>query len=359
MAGMLFLTLWHLGRGSKRRSLWLVLSGVTIALSVMVKLFTGILVPIFLAGVTITAYQEQEKHNFAWRLLRPALIWGFAFAGMVLLILITLVGSTGVPFLIGSHLEARNLSSFQAPRYSINTFLEITMPFLGIIGALFTLQKRRWLTLYPLVWAMSAYLVLSQHTPIWYHHQLLITIPTTVLAAIGAGESLTWLIGLPRNRDLVSLPGGLSVFGLIAAVLVTTSLLPKAINQLDERPRLTGFVLTGTAPKLAVLNLMNAYAPDTHWVVTDMPMYAIRIQRPVPPNLATFSMKRLLTGDLTEDTVMENMRVYQPEQVLMVRFEIPALETYLQQNYRQVYDTEDLRLFIRNDLPEHQPAKQK
>jgi hypothetical protein len=44
------------------------------------------------------------------------------------------------------------------------------------------------------------------------------------------------------------------------------------------------------------------------------------------------------------------MRKYNPEQVLMARFEIPALEEYLQENYTLILSAEYFRLFLRNDL---------
>jgi hypothetical protein len=81
-----------------------------------------------------------------------------------------------------------------------------------------------------------------------------------------------------------------------------------------------------------------------------MPMYAFRVQRPVPPVLATFSSKRLATGSLTEADILTAMREYQPEQVLMARFVIPPLEEYLQKNYTLILSEEYFRLFIRNDL---------
>jgi hypothetical protein len=84
--------------------------------------------------------------------------------------------------------------------------------------------------------------------------------------------------------------------------------------------------------------------------MTDAPMYAFRVQRPVPPNLATFSSKRLATGSLTQDDILTAMREYQPEQVLIARFEIPALEEYLKENYTLITSVEYFRLFLRNDL---------
>jgi hypothetical protein len=115
-------------------------------------------------------------------------------------------------------------------------------------------------------------------------------------------------------------------------------------------PRLSGFSLRATGGKLRVIRTMQEYADQTNWILTDMPMYAFRVQRPVPPILATFSSKRLATGSLTEEDILAAMREYRPEQVLMARFEIPALEQYIQEHYTLILSAEYFRLFIRNDL---------
>ena len=45
------------------------------------------------------------------------------------------------------------------------------------------------------------------------------------------------------------------------------------------------------------------------------------------------------------------MKAYQPEQVLIGRFELPALEAYLQENYHLILGREpDLVLYVRKDL---------
>jgi hypothetical protein len=117
-----------------------------------------------------------------------------------------------------------------------------------------------------------------------------------------------------------------------------------------DSPRISGFSLKATPGKLKVLDAMNENANHTNWIVTDVPMYAFRVHKPVPPNLATFSKKRLVTGSLTEDDILNSMREYHPEQVLIARFEIPSLEAYLRDNYTLILSVEFYRLFIRNDL---------
>ena len=101
---------------------------------------------------------------------------------------------------------------------------------------------------------------------------------------------------------------------------------------------------------MKVIRTMTEYADQTNWIVTDMPMYAFRVHRPVPPSLATLSGKRLATGSLGEEDILAAMRQYRPEQVLMARFEIPAIEAYLKENYTLILSAEYFRLFLRNDL---------
>src|SRR6266498_5282182 len=69
VVSMLFVTLWH----QQRKNLWLVLSGFMLAMSVLIKLFTGLLAPIFLIDIIIELYLDRKGEKFSWQVLRPAL----------------------------------------------------------------------------------------------------------------------------------------------------------------------------------------------------------------------------------------------------------------------------------------------
>ena len=171
-----------------------------------------------------------------------------------------------------------------------------------------------------------------------------------MLAAAGVGEGVSWLISSMQSSDILRFQTVLGVVALAGMVWVYTTYAPVLDKELMNHPRLTGFNLKATPGKLKVLRTMAEYADQTNWIVTDTPMYAFRVQRPVPPILATFSSKRLATGSLTVNDILGAMDEYRPEQVLMARFEIPALEEYLQQHYTLILSAEFYRLFLRNDL---------
>jgi 4-amino-4-deoxy-L-arabinose transferase-like glycosyltransferase len=348
VVSMLFVILWH----QKKSNLWLALSGFALALSVLVKLFTGFLAPIFLIGITVSAYFDGQEDGFSWKKLRPAMVWGICFASLGLLLGLVLVGPKNVWLIVFPHIAAPAVEEFQGEGNTINTHLQTAVPliFLGLLGALISVYKRNWLALYPFAWSALAYVLFSFHSPVFYHHQLMITIPLTMMAAGGVGEGIHSVIRLRRISDLVRLQTLLGAGALIGFVLVLNHYLPVLDKEIMNKPRIDGFTLKATAGKLKILETMNEYTDRTSWIMTDMPMYAFRVGRPVPPNLATFSQKRLATGSLTEEDILAAMREYRPEQVLMARFEIPALEAYLQEDYTLILSEEFFRLFLRNDL---------
>ncbi len=224
------------------------------------------------------------------------------------------------------------------------------MILLGLFGALISIYKRNWISLYLLAWLIVAYGLFSSHSPVFYHHELLITIPLAILAAVGVGEGILSLLRVRQLSDVLRLPALLGIVALIGFSLVFINYLPSLNKELMDYPRITDFNLKASPGRLEVLETMNKYADQTNWIVTDMPIYAFRVHKPVPPVLATFSKKRLLTGSLTEEDILKAMRDYRPEQVLIARFDIPALDAYLQENYTLVLSVEYFQLFVRNDL---------
>jgi 4-amino-4-deoxy-L-arabinose transferase-like glycosyltransferase len=343
---MLFVVAWH----QSRHSLWLVLSGFLLALSVLIKLFTGFVAPIFLIGITAAMYLDGMEQGFSWKMLRPAMIWGVSFVGLGIVLGFALVGPQNLSAITSPHMAAPVTEDLGG--YSINNHLQAAVPLLllGIMGAVFSLSRRNWLLLYPLTWAALAYTLFTFYSPVFYHHQLLITIPMTMMAAAAVSEGILLIGSLRSKTDFLRVQTLLGAAAVVSFILVFMNYRLTLNRELMNRPRLTDFSLRATSGKLRVIRTMDAYVDQTNWIMTDMPMYAFRVQRPVPPNVATFSSKRLATGSLTEEDILTAMRDYNPEQVLMARFQISALEAYLQEHYTLILSVEFFRLFLRNDI---------
>ncbi|HEX2990869.1 MAG TPA: hypothetical protein VHO49_09330 [Anaerolineales bacterium] len=348
LVSMLLVVVWHLSR----RNIWLVLSGCTLALSMLIKLFTGFLAPILLTGITLAAYTEAKGEKFSWTTLRPAAIWSLSLAALGLVLGLLLVGPANLPSILLPHLNAPSQEYFQTQGFGMNAHLQETVPLLvlSMLGVILAVYRRNWLALYPLAWAGLAYLLFTIYSPVFYHHQLLITIPAAILAAGAVAEGILTLLGARRAGGFLRLESLLAVAAVIGFGWAAVQYAPVLDRELMNRPHLTDFNLRATSGKLKVLRTMDTYIDQTHWIMTDMPMYAFRVGRPVPPDLATFSQKRLSTGSLTEEDILAAMREYQPEQVLIARFQIPALEEYVQEHYTLILSVEFFRLFLRNDL---------
>lgn len=348
LASMMFIAVWH----QKRTHLWLILSAFMLALSTLVKLFTGFVAPIFVVGIIVTEYIDWKHEKLSWKLLQPALLWGMWFIGIGVVLGLILVGFQNLGSLILPSVLAPSQDMFQSDLFSMNTHLRAAIPLLllGLLGTVILAYQRRWLMLYPLAWAIVAYILFSFYSPVFYHHQLLITVPMGMIAAAGVGSGVSVLVSSRKPGDLVRFSSVLGLLALAGFVWVSAIYVPALDKELLNRPAMGDTQLDATAGKLKVLNAMNDYIDQTHWIVTDVPMFAFRVGRPVPPTLATFSQKRLSTGSLTEADIIATMLEYQPEQVLMARFNIPALEEYLAEHYTLIADHEFYRLFLRNDL---------
>jgi hypothetical protein len=189
-------------------------------------------------------------------------------------------------------------------------------------------------------------LLLTFHKPVWYHHQLLITIPVALLAGIAAGDAVQSIPQAFQKRNLttISTIAALVLFGIIIAIRW-----PVVFPDFN-RP---SYLVTHGAPppwaEQMFLTKMENHAANSEWVVTNLPMYAFRVGLPVPPHLAVISEKRILTGELSESQIVATIQSIQPALVLIGRREFPDLETYLATQYRLLYERGKRQLYLRSN----------
>ena len=348
MLSFLAISYWH----KERKNFWLVLSSLALALSVMTKLFTGFLAPIFIVGLILQEWQASSRTR-SWRvLLTPGAIWLSGFGFTSLLVWLLFIYPDGTTQLLDTHL----IAAISSPNDTITIagYLRESFPVvvLGVIGSFLVIQNRRWTGVYLMAWASVSYLLLSQHSPIWYHHQLLVTIPIAVLCGIAVGEMVVTLSDLTRRSQFGRVRGASVGIVAILTLYLLFARAPRVFSQLDFR--LPNFkppeAESVDIQAVKLLEVMWQYAEVTNILITDRPMLAVRLGKPVPPYLAAVTGKRISTGELSEQDIISAIRRYRPEQVALARFELPAVDAYLQQNYRLAYKLTDHRLYVRGDL---------
>ncbi|MGD9091796.1 MAG: glycosyltransferase family 39 protein, partial [Anaerolineales bacterium] len=252
---------WH----QQRNYIWLILSAIFLCLSVFTKLFTAVLVPVFVAGLLVDEYRRVDTCR---RRLRPTLIWVIIFTGLATIIGLVLIGPQNVWQMMLPHIAANEVQYYKhdLASYSINSHLRGAWPILllAIIGGLFVLQKRRWLSLYPIAWVFLGYIFLSLNTPARNHHQLLVTIPAAMLAGIAIGEVTSMIPVLIKSRNILSYKAMLSAIVLISLAFILMVRIPWISQHSDKFREIS-------EPQIRFIQKMYKYTPKTNWVITDRP----------------------------------------------------------------------------------------
>jgi 4-amino-4-deoxy-L-arabinose transferase-like glycosyltransferase len=336
---------WHQGR----RWIWLVLSALAFSASVLIKLFTGFLIPIILVGLVLGEWTRSRNRPTLRALLSPALIWGAVFSVVTIGAILLWVGPANLTQLYQSHLEGAAI--FDNQIFTINYHLRDSLPLLllSLFGILFTIISRRWLSLYLVFWMSCAYLLLLRHSPVWYHHQLLVTVPAAMLGGVAVGEGLHWALVAIRERHWFRLRNLFALLALLAFALVIYDQVPDVSRRLRSGANWADGPLQGSDLLEEAYQYVEQYAPDTQWMVTDLPMFPYRFDLLVPPNLVVFSTKRFKTDLIAEEELYRTIDAYQPGMVLINK-RILGLQPYLDEDYQLVFTRRDLDLFVRNDI---------
>lgn len=344
---LLALLIWH----DRRQMRWLFVSALALGLSVLTKLISVFLVPVFAIGILLDTRARMDKPVSFQRLMRPALLWCLIFTVVVCGVGLLSIRPANLHQLFDTHLVISQDQAYMESTPAAQTItqhLQASWPILllAIPGCITILLERRWNSLYLLFWALSAFLVFSFYAPVWYHYQLLITVPAAMLAAIGVGEAIRFI----RFRPVFTPRALLGLITLAGFFLAIANRAPVTLPDFYHPPAFITEPIHEAWPEQMFLTKMSNHAPQTRWVLTTLPMYAFRVGLPVPPFLAVSSGKRIAAGELSEMNVLEIFDQYRPEQVLIRRGEYPLLEVQLEKNYRLLYSRGKRLLYLRNDL---------
>jgi 4-amino-4-deoxy-L-arabinose transferase-like glycosyltransferase len=360
MLSLASLTAWH----QKKKTLWLVLSAILLGLSVLTKLWTGILAPIFLAGIFLDRFTQTGKADRWKAALRAILVWGITLAFTSLAVLLVSVRPDQlfqvlIQQLMAPHFNARisTMTEDSIVYSSLNSYLELIWSFffLAAIGVLMAVRSRRWLSMYLLAWAILAYILLILVAPVWYHQQMLLTIPAAGMCAIAAGEIINQLIRWLQSRKFRIIDGALFVAALIGTAVVLFNHLLPLIPAFTMTPNWE-FQPSDKPPReMQVVYEIQKYSQQTDWFATDLPMYAFRSGMLVPPEMAVVSRKRLVAGDFPDQELAAIIKPYNPELVMLDRFDYPGVQATLDASYDMKYTRFNRHLYVRNDLTKNSP----
>ncbi len=333
----------------KRHIPFLLSSGCLLALSLQTKLFTVFLIPIMIFYLSDFKIIGRDVEEIKGRLFSPILLW----LGTISLLYLFIGFSThaiSYEQLLQPHIGQKVENPMQAyggmgTLATLGSRLVHILTVFAVFGILEVLVKKRWEGLFPLAWLAAAGILLVNHRPIWYHHYHLLSIPLSWLAAYGVDSVVKFF----RSKNLLPKFKPFNVKKRLIfswAVLLVLSILSVVyikyhkVIESDIAIRIQKYYR-----QFEVVNLLSEYKDSTRWIFTDRPIYAFYADLPVPPEIAVFSIKRLVTGNLTEADLVGVLQKYQPEQVLLSRhrdrlINNKEITAYLNENYTKTYEKE-------------------
>ncbi len=327
---------------------YLILSGITFALSLQTKAFTVFLIPLLILyiwdfQINLSDIQKQSKILFS-----SLFLWIGFLGSTYILIALSFGQFSHHDQLVQSHLnqpiqtEIQNYNNLYYLNYM--TFQDRDYIFLAVVGIFTIIYNKNRNGLLPITWLTSSILVLLFHKPIWYHHYHLISIPICWLAAY-AVASLLDLFSQNWQGNLKSFLKSLSFIELIIPSLISIIF----VFLIFATPPIS----KGSPPKdLQLMQIVMEYKDSTKWLFTDRPIYAFYAGLPVPPEMAVFSSKRINSGKLTNQEMLAVLKKYRPEQIVIARMHSLIIsdiniKNYINSYYTKIYSE-------KNQLKQHE-----
>ena len=294
---------------SGRRGLLLaILTGVTVALSIMSKLLGAVLlVPVVLLMAARLWWGMEDAHGDGGKGQRPYLS---VVAGIVAFLL-TMIALT-LPFsgsfqalwssVVTFHTSAGSLLSGDpqlgqaSNTFKLETALATLLTLAALYGSVMALLRRDWRVLPLLGWLLATAFLLWRQVPLFPHHFVSLTPPLIALTVMGIAEPTVYKRAF-GNASPASMSTILTWIA-VALVLFTAVLDVRADLLYYNNATARGVDGLAQLEARVATDLDRAITPDQQ-VVTDAQFIADLASRDTPPALVDTSMVRITTGSVT------------------------------------------------------------
>jgi len=289
------------------RRRWLLLAGVTLSFSLLIKplslpvglLLVWIIIARRRSEVPATAAGRLVFRSFPWReALLDCLYLGVAGLILPILCLVLYDGAAMLRILIGVQ-----STRFERGTTVIKDLLGYYVPYnrpvllLAALGIIQTIRRRSGLGVTVILWLMLN-LVFIVATGGQHHHLVLLDLPLALLAAYAVGE----LGNLARMRRLWPAPWtGLAAASLLVYYLVTLPTLVAPYT--SELPR--GLAAPANKERLAAVRLLQKVTTPDQFVVSDDQELVFEARRMAVPALIDPSRIVIRSGMLKEQTIIQ------------------------------------------------------
>ena len=375
--GMLSFWLVSLYRRRPSASVFL-FSTIAMAVALQIKLTSAILIPTIVASLVLSRGSFQNADNRfisryntnvaltdrlpcgnsiqVRRLIILSGLW-VSIVALAFCLLGVLLGNGGYDLLWASHSAKMMNQGVEGPMqyaFSINQLGEFPEGTLGSILGLTLITCRKKLRRYgpPIIFLATVFVIHEYHRPWWPYYYLHLSISLVWISACAFHEIRV------RYRALTSYKGGTSeVWKRILRIAI---ILPVALWICYGGERFTHTIVNICAGERIrdniLLNRIMELAPQAKYFYTRSPIYAFHARLCIPPELAVLPAKRFWSGRITNQQVLDIVKKYQPDLLLLDPEEITGeWNTYLLEKYCLVAENDHYQLWIGNRINPNKP----
>ncbi|MDJ0904324.1 MAG: hypothetical protein QNJ55_36640 [Xenococcus sp. MO_188.B8] len=265
-----------------------------------------------------------------------------------------LVGYDNLYLLIDNHVSARTIVAFQdiSLNSSIKNYYGLFLSCLTALGILIACLRKQWKIIYFVSWLLTAFLLLLQHRPVWYHQLLLVYIPAVILLGYAIGEIITKVfrfrdLRLRFNQQIYPIIFSLAI--LVSSILLIGEQTKNTLGEIKSWHDSCGYKTPPSSLEHQFFTEITKSDAQTKWLVTDSPMFAFRAGILVPPSTAVLSWKQVTTGNITEEQLIDVINKYQPGKIFFRRFKWPKVTNFLNvnENYQLKKQEKNLKLYVK------------
>jgi len=214
---------------------------------------------------------------------------------------------------------------------------DATIP--ALAGIVFLLRRVRqdFRAIIPPVWLALTLVVFATHRPWWPYYYVHNAVPLCWCAAIGI--AMVCQCVNPRRT-----PG---LFALLVAYAICA--LPWMGSRLYLQ--ITGIRNSPQTYSSLVITNVERFKPFTQFMYADERVYSFHTGIPIPPKLAVLSLKRLWSGDLTNEKIAAELWSIKPGVILLANdARAVPFDDLLTSEYRLVYQDDKHRLYAQKSV---------
>lgn len=317
-----------------RRQVAIVFSALTMGLALAAKMFVAPIAAIIFCYFIILGLKRKDN-----ALIKSGVWWLLGTLLALSAVIVPLTdGGQHISQLFGSHIAARGYS---------RSFLPGLFPVLEMIAETFFLLVLSVVSVYLLphnhgVRLLAAvmcvyFLILVNHSPVWYHHVLLLSVPASCLSAIACGQIIKFRIWQDIWDRFKYQKPGRWILSITTLLILSLSLLNGVIDAIATANR---GKCAGCEEIIQRLHITCASLDSSCTMVTDRPMFAFRSGISVIPELAVFSRKRSRIEGFTARYISALINEQAPDIILTGRskWSEKLLMEAATNEYEQIFD---------------------